>query len=536
MARVDRKREYKPIDGTPEKRLFLSIISDYNLQTGLCELVDNALDIWMENDRKSNLTIEIVLDHERQLISVQDNAGGVRDGQLRLLVAPGASRTQTDQELIGIFGVGGKRAGVALGEHVEIKTRFKREKSFQLDITNDWLMSEEWELTAFEIPDIAPGTTIVDISKLRQSFTEEDVEQIHKHLGETYEWFLRQGCTILLNETPIKPIAFDTWAYPLGYPPRQSKFEIQPSDGAGKLKVEMEAGLIRDRDPEAENYGVYVYCNHRLIVKELKVRDVGYFVTSEAGVPHPDASLCRVIVRLQGGADLMPWNSSKSGINFTHQAFLRIRPTLISLVSYFSSLSRRLKNQWNEDVFSYPEGTMETIDPEDALSNRKLVLPKLPRTRRLPRIDVLKTRNKRALDDQPWTIGLVEAMGLLEVISRQKLETKNRVAIILLDSNFEIALKEYIVNNPALFPPGQYKNSQIAHLFQSGRTNVIKEIQKHITFPPGLLKKVNHYYTLRNSLIHERATQQITDTQVEDYRKTIEKVLGLLFKLKFPAA
>ena len=534
MARVTRKTDYRPIDGTPEKRLFLSIISDYDLRTGLSELIDNALDLWMENQRKTNLKIDVVLDADRQLISVEDNAGGVRDDQLRLLVAPGASRTQTDQELIGIFGVGGKRAGVALGEHVEIRTRYKKEKSFQLDITNDWLMSEEWELGAFEIPDIRPGTTTVDISKLRQSFTEEDVGRIQAHLSETYDWFIEQGCTIALNGTPVEGVSFDAWAYPPGYRPRRAEFQIRPTDGPGKLQVTIEAGLIRDRDPEAENYGVYIYCNHRLIAKELRVRDVGYYVSGEAGVPHPDASLCRVIIELQGGADLMPWNSSKSGVNFSHQAFAQIRPKLISLVSYFSSLSRRLKDRWDDAVFPYREGAMETIDAEEVLSKRKLVLPKLPRTRKLPLIEVLKARNKKALDEQPWTLGLVEAMSLVDVVSHQKLETRNRVALILLDSNFEIALKEFIVCNPSLFPPHQYKNNQIASLFQSGRTNVINEIQKHVSFPSAVLKKVNYYYVLRNSLIHERATQQITDSQIDDYRRVIESVLKLLFGLKFP--
>lgn len=33
-----------------------------------------------------------------------------------------------------------------------------------------------------------------------------------------------------------------------------------------------------------------------------------------------------------------------------------------------------------------------------------------------------------------------------DLIGRQKFETKNRTALILLDSNFEIALKEFIVN------------------------------------------------------------------------------------------
>jgi hypothetical protein len=48
---------------------------------------------------------------------------------------------------------------------------------------------------------------------------------------------------------------------------------------------------------------VYFYCNNRLIAKEIKTRDVGYFVSAEAGVPHPNISLCRALVRLEGAGE-----------------------------------------------------------------------------------------------------------------------------------------------------------------------------------------------------------------------------------------
>lgn len=38
------KRETKILDGTPSKRSFWAIINDYDLQTSICELIDNALD------------------------------------------------------------------------------------------------------------------------------------------------------------------------------------------------------------------------------------------------------------------------------------------------------------------------------------------------------------------------------------------------------------------------------------------------------------------------------------------------------------
>lgn len=121
--------------------------------------------------------------------------------------------------MIGIFGVGGKRAAVALGERVEIKTRYKKEKTLQLDLTSDWLLeSDEWTLPVYEVPDLAPGTTTVDVMKFRQSFNAEDVDLIQMYLGETYDWFIRNGCVIKLNGVPVEPISFDKWAYPPGCP------------------------------------------------------------------------------------------------------------------------------------------------------------------------------------------------------------------------------------------------------------------------------------------------------------------------------
>lgn len=519
------------IDGTPEKRLFLSIISDYNLQTGLCELIDNALDHWLANGKKNGFTVAVILDAQRQLISVKDNAGGINVEDLRLLVAPGASGNKLGQQFIGIFGVGGKRAGVALGERVEIRTRHKKDKSYKVEITTDWLENESWHLPAFEASDIEPNTTIVDISMLRQGFDDEEIELIRTHISETYSWFIEEGCTITVNNIHTTPMNFNHWSYPPEFPPRDTQFDVYPTR-LGKLHVTIAAGLISDRAPERENYGVYVYCNHRLIVKELRTRDVGYFVTSEAGVPHPDASLCRAIVHLEGPAELMPWNSSKNGLSYSHPAFIQIRPTLIELVKYFSSLSRRLKSDWEAKVFTHSRGAIETIATEEILAGKKIVLPKLPRVRKLPKIDELKIKNKKILDEKPWTLGLVESMGLIEIITKQNLQTGNRAALILLDSNFEIGLKEFIVNRTDLFPPQNYNDTKIASIFKA-RHLVINEVKQHINFTQTTLDKVNHYYGLRNKLIHERATVGITDNQIADYQKTIEKILNLLFKIKF---
>ncbi len=75
MGAVGNKTEIGPLDGTPEKRMFWSIIADYDLKTGLCELVDNAIDLWRLGKERKELKVVVELDHIRQLIAVTDNAG-----------------------------------------------------------------------------------------------------------------------------------------------------------------------------------------------------------------------------------------------------------------------------------------------------------------------------------------------------------------------------------------------------------------------------------------------------------------------------
>lgn len=528
---VTRKTEVEPLDGMPEKRLFWSIISDYGLKTGITELVDNAIDIWFAKKDRGSLKIDLVLDADRQLITLTDNAGGVRQEHLRLLIAPGGSLNSPSAESIGIFGVGSKRAVVALAEHVSIKTRHPQDRSFQVDIPKEWLESPDWELPAYEIPDVDTGTTRIELCQLRKPISTADEKLLLIHLGESFEWFLQiEDCKMFVNGTQVSPINFDIWAYPPDHPPYETFFDISP-DGSGKVAVEIAAGLITDRDPIAENYGVYVYCNNRLIVKELKTREVGYFVTSEAGVPHPDASLCRVIIRFNGPAKLMPWNSSKTAISFDHPAFSQIRPTLIQFVSHFSSLSRRLKADWKGKVFQHSTGELRQMPSSEIVSGKKLILPPLPRVQKT-HSEQLKAKNKKQIEEKPWTLGLIEAVSAVDIISRQRLTTGNRIAMILLDSNFEIALKEFIVHRTDLFDPRMYNDMKIADIFRS-RHKVIQTVIEKVPVQASLLERARHYYNLRNKLIHERATMGIVQEDIDNYRRVIEKILNHLFGLEF---
>ncbi len=416
-------------------------------------------------------------------------------------------------------------AVVALAENIKIKTRFSSETTYQIDIDNAWLESTDWEMPIYEIDDIEPGTTTVELSSLRFELTEEVQGQLQEHVSETYSQFIKQNnLEILFNSQKLSPIEFDNWAYPPEYEPRYYMFEIL-ADSGQKVGVEIYGGLILDRNPVAENYGVYFYCNERLIMKEVKEREVGY-IRGFAGIPHPDASLARVIIKFNGPARLMPWNSTKSGINFSNLVYKDIHNVLMPVISDFSSLSRRLKGDWEEKVFTHKTGEMKYLDIDDVKSVRKSYLPPLPKVRKKA-IDHLREKNATIVSKKPWVAGLLDSLAAQVLIGRQKFETKNRIALILLDSTFEIALKEYIVHTEGLDRGGR----TLEQLFNQ-RDAVISVVKQQISFNPDTLKLINHYYLLRNKLIHERATVDVTDSDIKIFRGAVDECLKSLFRLQ----
>jgi hypothetical protein len=523
------KEQAGTLDATPSKRLYLSIIADYDTNKAICELVDNALDIWTLAGKSRDLSIDVTLDANQQRIDVSDNAGGVSEADLGLLVAPGHTANPETEQVIGIFGVGTKRAVVALAQQVKITTRSDSD-TFQVEFDDTWIQhSDDWALPVYKVPNIPQGTTQIELLRLRSVITEEAISGLKLHLGATYAKFLSRGnVTIRINGEPVQPISFDDWAYPPSYGPRHYSGTLATQDRS-QVRVEAIAGLTTQSSPAGGEYGVYFYCNDRLVARGLKTIDVG-FGRGLAGRPHADISLARAVVAITGPARLMPWNSSKSDINASHEVFLALRPWLLSVVKDYTSLSRRLSKfpgGWPAHVFRYATGSVTAVTVEDFPSLRTSYLPPLPEAK--PRYaHIVHQRNRDLARDRPWTVGLYESMIAVDWILKQRLEQKNRIALLLLDSTIEIALKEFLVNESGT----RYTDQRLLGMFQD-RSQVHTEVGKHAKIPERDWKKIEHYYNMRCQLIHRRASVSISDREIRDFRTTVEGVLRKLFKLRF---
>lgn len=515
------------LDASPTKDIYRSIIADYSLNAGLCELVDNAIDVWSRGDKSAPVLIQIDADIAQQTISLTDTAGGVGRNDLEYLVKPGASSTDQSSHSIGVFGVGCKRGPIALARRVEIYTHKPGEDCYRIPFDDDWIADSSWRIQVEVSPQSHPGQTSIHLFRLRVHINDDTVKSLIAHLGQTYGKFIAKNeCVIEVNTERVSPLLMEDWAFPADYAPHMQDCLFQTPEGeivTGCITV----GLRRDRKNE-DDYGVYYYCNNRLIQGAVKDHSSGYFAGA-AGKPHFDASLVRAIVEFSGSARQMPWNSSKTGIQYHHKTFGHVEKWLHNSLKKFTEVSRALKGTWDETVFPFTSGKIVEAEPSyDQRPVKTFSLAK-PYTRKSYE-QRMREANEEIASKKFWTIGLYEGVIATQLLIRSHLRERNRIALIVLDSTLEIAFKDYLAN--------ETKDSiSDDRLFQLARDR--KQLVDEVIMQSGNVidittrQQLDYFFRLRCKLVHERSDAGIQPDHVESYRQLVQTLLNRMFGIHF---
>ena len=325
----------------------------------------------------------------------------------------------------------------------------------------------------------------------------------------------------MVNGEKLAAMSFDDqWSYPPNLYPAKFSAVIPVEDRS--VDVEILAGLIDHPGDPDNSYGVFVYCNNRLIARALTDFGVG-FSPGMVGNPHYNISLVRTIVKIKGQSRDMPWDSSKSGINTRHPVFQAIRQGIIDATKRYAQVSRSLQGKWDTAVFPFKTGHVVEEQLDAIKGIPKIYLPTPPASRQKWHQKIIAA-NQATITTRPWSAGLLDSVIAVDLVSKLSLNQKNRIALILLDSTVEIAYKEYLVNEQNI---GATKFKNISE----NRVDIQLEVLKHISISPAVIKKIDNYYKLRCDLIHQRATPNVTDAQIDDYRTIVEQLLSEMFGL-----
>lgn len=93
----------------------------------------------------------------------------------------------------------------------------------------------------------------------------------------------------------------------------------------------------------------------------------------------------------------------------------------------------------------------------------------------------------------------------------------------------EIAFKDYLVYEATK----HYCDADLVKLF-SNRHVVCNEIKKYVQLSDKDWPKIKYYYNLRCKLVHERSSANITDTELQEYRTLVQRVIKKLFNMRWP--
>ncbi len=513
------------LDVTPDKKILQAISSDIDLKKGVLELVDNAIDEWRLRKTPS-LIVELTIDVGNKSLLYSDNAGGIQEKNLNMVIQPGGTTRTPEQKTIGEFGIGLKRAIVALSIEAEVISRFESQSTFKIIVDDSWVKSKSWKIRKYKSKPISSASTIVNFKHIKCDLNLEALAEMQELLSETYSLQLSDLFSIILNGESLQPSIFNNWAFPPeGRHPRTYKTFIRIS--GRKVFVDLTVGLMR-KSSQTGDYGFDIFCNDRLILKNYKDPEIG-FVPGLLGYPHPSSAWFRGIAQINGANSDMPWNSTKSGLDFSNPIISPLKAKLLKLSKPYVQLSRRLYRDSQQQITPFSSGKIETVNflDREEISLTEDDTPKLPPGKKSD-AEVLLNQNKKTIRKYPWTRALVENVYIVDLIMKKiKLENKNRFALLLLDTCLEVAFKDYLFRVLHIAPD---KASRLNFTNRNTLLSAIKDKTKS-KLPDDIWVSVDFFYELRCSLYHEMAAIEVTDSDIDRFREVVAQILYELHEI-----
>jgi hypothetical protein len=354
LMAVAKKTEQRPdltINAEPTKELFITmLVKDIPLTRAIIDLIDNCIDgarRLRKNRDFEGLWVRLNVRHDHFKIS--DNCGGIPVNIARQY----AFRFGRPKEMpvtlrsVGQFGVGMKRALFKLGTKFTVASSTATSK-FLVEVDVDrWKNEPGWEFEFKELEEDARvsqakrGTTI-EVSqlhtvvaadfklenfqnRLRQEIKEAQQTNLNKKLSITFNGIpLTVKMAELLSSKSIKP-AF-----------QEIRFRIDPETGqpstpaADEVTVRIYVG-VGESDPKTA--GWFVFCNGRMILGADQTLTTGWGAGRRNPKFHNQYSMFRGYVFFEAdNAALLPWNTTKTGVDSDAPSYKSIRLQMIELM------------------------------------------------------------------------------------------------------------------------------------------------------------------------------------------------------------
>jgi len=333
----------KTANARPTKSLILeALTTDIELADAILDLLDNSVDGARRTGPPNNWSkFDISIIFDRSGFTITDNCGGIDAGTAMEYAfrfgRPGDRKPE--HGLLGIYGVGMKRAIFKMGNRLRVKST-TRTSSFEIDEDlENWRDDEDlWE---FEFKDfVEKGTfganqvgTTIEVKKLFEGIS-QDFSSPHfqseliKKAAKAHKKALEQNLRITINGIPLQTAGFSLL----------HSDSIQPAYGserfnssASPITVQLFAGLGESQPTEA---GWYVFCNGRMILEADQTARTVWGETGNISIP----KIHNQFARFRGFAFFecddqkrLPWTSTKASIDQSSSVYRKVRSQMVEM-------------------------------------------------------------------------------------------------------------------------------------------------------------------------------------------------------------
>ena len=381
-------------DASPTKQFFIRMITrDIRLEDCILDLIDNSLDGATRIIHKKSpppdevakfagFEISLSIDGE---FSISDNCGGI-GVKLAKEVAFHFGRPKgapPDKDfMIGLYGIGMKRAMFKLGKLIKIESSTK-EDAFKMTIDVDaWEKKIEWNFEMNVVKPWTPVGTSIQIPTLTREVQAQIkdstfVSELRRLIARDYAFFLQKQLTIKVNKSPVAPLPFT-----LREGGEIAPFkEVYTDEG---VSVQISAGLagIPPDDSSAESkisetdlYGWFVLCNDRVVVAADKTSRT-VWENEDFPVWHPQYNGFLGVASFSStDASKLPWTTTKRDLDIQSPIYKRAITRMKQVTNKFIAYTTRRKADL--EAAKAKEKATEKVSVYEIRANPELRLPTL---------------------------------------------------------------------------------------------------------------------------------------------------------------
>lgn len=366
------------INAEPTKDLFIStLIKDLPLIRSIIDLVDNSVDgarrISQKNDY-GGLFVGLNIRDDR--FEITDNCGGIsvdlaRHYAFRFGRPPEMEPTPYS---VGQFGVGMKRALFKIGNHFRVESLTETSR-FVVDVdVPEWKEIKDWKFEFaeldedLEVPKEEQGTSII-VTQLHVSVAEDFGREnfrtrLANELREAQLINLERGLSISVNGVPLQSTPMQL-RFSKDIKPVNKELRFQDGDDR-EVQINIYAGVGESIPREA---GWYIFCNGRLLLGPEQSDISGWGEGGEKAVPryHNQFAMFRGYIFFESDAvDLLPWNTTKTGVDVDSRIYKAARSEMINVMRPIISFLNQLDSEKDK------EGDAETAPLHTAVKNANL--------------------------------------------------------------------------------------------------------------------------------------------------------------------